>query len=155
MGIHINYNDISDLKNKLKNGLDELRKKNSNQLYARTQEISNTIFDYTAELMYGFLSSQSKNVSFQRNLPLEKNSDLFIEGIDAEVKNINDTLNEEVEYKKEKIKGTVYLKEVFHRFLKRITTIHRLGHSDTWGCKCCKQRGDKWFMQQHTCGGQK
>ena len=31
--------------------------------------------------------------------------------------------------------------------------IHRLGHSDTWGCKYCKQKGDKWFMQQHSCKG--
>lgn len=36
-----------------------------------------------------------------------------------------------------------------------ISTIHKLGHSDTWGCKCCNQKGDKWFMQKHICRGQK
>ena len=30
----------------------------------------------------------------------------------------------------------------------------RLGHSDTWDCKSCKQKGDKWFMQQHSCNRQ-
>jgi hypothetical protein len=33
------------------------------------------------------------------------------------------------------------------------SSIHRLGHSDTWGCKNCNQRGDKWYMQQHDCRG--
>jgi hypothetical protein len=32
-------------------------------------------------------------------------------------------------------------------------SIYRLGHSDTWGCKSCRQKGDKWFMQQHLCRG--
>lgn len=30
-------------------------------------------------------------------------------------------------------------------------SIYRLGHSDNWACKNCRQRGDKWFMQQHLC----
>jgi phage antirepressor YoqD-like protein len=34
-----------------------------------------------------------------------------------------------------------------------ISTIHRIGHSDTWGCKYCNQKGDKWFMQKHICRG--
>jgi hypothetical protein len=29
--------------------------------------------------------------------------------------------------------------------------IYRLGHSDSWACKYCKLKGDKWFMGQHTC----
>jgi hypothetical protein len=36
-----------------------------------------------------------------------------------------------------------------------ITTIYRLGHSDTWVCEYCNQKGDKWFMQKHICRGQK
>jgi hypothetical protein len=34
------------------------------------------------------------------------------------------------------------------------SSIHRLGHSDTWACKNCDQRGDKWFMQNHCCRGE-
>jgi hypothetical protein len=33
------------------------------------------------------------------------------------------------------------------------TTIYRLGHSDIWACKNCKQKGDKWFMKIHECSG--
>jgi hypothetical protein len=33
------------------------------------------------------------------------------------------------------------------------SSIHRLGHSDTWACNNCNQRGDKWFMQEHCCRG--
>jgi hypothetical protein len=33
------------------------------------------------------------------------------------------------------------------------SSIYRLGHSDTWACEDCKQKGDKWFMQQHLCSG--
>ena len=29
--------------------------------------------------------------------------------------------------------------------------IYRLGHSDTFACHNCKNKGDKWFMQQHDC----
>jgi hypothetical protein len=32
--------------------------------------------------------------------------------------------------------------------------IYRLGHSDSWACKYCKLKGDKWFMGQHMCKGQ-
>ena len=32
-------------------------------------------------------------------------------------------------------------------------SIYRLGHSDTFACHYCKQRGDKWFMQKHVCRG--
>ena len=31
--------------------------------------------------------------------------------------------------------------------------IYRLGHSDTYACHNCKQKGDKWFMQKHWCKG--
>ena len=34
-------------------------------------------------------------------------------------------------------------------------SIYRLGHSDTFGCHNCKQKGDKWFMQKHFCQGLK
>ncbi|HJT46889.1 MAG TPA: hypothetical protein VJ729_01815 [Nitrososphaeraceae archaeon] len=30
-------------------------------------------------------------------------------------------------------------------------SLYRLGHSDTWACKNCIQKGDTWFMQQHIC----
>jgi hypothetical protein len=30
-------------------------------------------------------------------------------------------------------------------------SIYRLGHSDTFACHNCKQKGDKWFMQTHYC----
>lgn len=32
-----------------------------------------------------------------------------------------------------------------------IKTIYRLGHSDTFACHNCKNKGDKWFMQKHVC----
>lgn len=32
-----------------------------------------------------------------------------------------------------------------------LESIYRLGHSDTWACYNCRQRGDKWFMQKHHC----
>lgn len=33
-------------------------------------------------------------------------------------------------------------------------TIYRLGHSDTWACRNCKQKGDIHYMKQHNCRGQ-
>jgi hypothetical protein len=32
-------------------------------------------------------------------------------------------------------------------------SIYRLGHSDSWACKNCRQKGDKWYMRQHLCRG--
>jgi hypothetical protein len=32
--------------------------------------------------------------------------------------------------------------------------IYRLGHSDSWACKYCKLKGDRWSMGQHMCKGQ-
>jgi hypothetical protein len=32
-------------------------------------------------------------------------------------------------------------------------SIYRLGHSDTFACHNCKQKGDRWFMQKHLCKG--
>jgi hypothetical protein len=32
-------------------------------------------------------------------------------------------------------------------------SIYRLGHSDTFACHNCKQKGDKWFMRKHWCRG--
>jgi pyruvate dehydrogenase complex dehydrogenase (E1) component len=34
-------------------------------------------------------------------------------------------------------------------------SIYHIGHSDTFGCHNCKQKGDKWFMQKHFCQGLK
>jgi hypothetical protein len=34
------------------------------------------------------------------------------------------------------------------------TSIHRLGHSDTFACENCNQKGDIWFMKRHPCKGQ-
>jgi hypothetical protein len=34
-------------------------------------------------------------------------------------------------------------------------TIYRLGHSDTWACKDCKQTGDIHYMKVHNCSGVK
>jgi hypothetical protein len=31
--------------------------------------------------------------------------------------------------------------------------IYRLGHSDIFGCRNCRQRGDRWFMIKHHCKG--
>lgn len=31
--------------------------------------------------------------------------------------------------------------------------IFRFGSTDNWGCKCCKDRGDKWHMLKHPCRG--
>ena len=35
------------------------------------------------------------------------------------------------------------------------STIFHLGHSDTFGCNDCKQRGDKWYMETHDCSGKR
>jgi hypothetical protein len=35
------------------------------------------------------------------------------------------------------------------------STIFRLGHSDTFACHNCKNKDDKWFMQQHNCNEKK
>jgi hypothetical protein len=32
-------------------------------------------------------------------------------------------------------------------------SIFRIGHSDTWGCKHCKIKDDRWFMEKHNCSG--
>lgn len=29
------------------------------------------------------------------------------------------------------------------------SNIYRLGHSDTWACKNCSLKDDRWFMEQH------
>jgi hypothetical protein len=31
--------------------------------------------------------------------------------------------------------------------------IYKIGNSDTWACKECKCKGDKWFVKQHQCKG--
>lgn len=36
-----------------------------------------------------------------------------------------------------------------------VPSIHRLGDSDNWACKNCKQRGDIHYMKQHPCTDQK
>ena len=33
------------------------------------------------------------------------------------------------------------------------SSIYRIGNTDRFGCNCCKQKGDKWFMQEHNCKG--
>jgi hypothetical protein len=33
--------------------------------------------------------------------------------------------------------------------------IYRIGETDRFGCNNCKLKGDKWFMQEHSCKGQK
>jgi hypothetical protein len=33
--------------------------------------------------------------------------------------------------------------------------VYRLGGTDTWACKNCKIKADKWFMQKHNCSGKK
>jgi DNA replicative helicase MCM subunit Mcm2 (Cdc46/Mcm family) len=35
-----------------------------------------------------------------------------------------------------------------------VQTIYRLGHSDIWACKDCKQKGDVHYMEQHLCSSQ-
>ena len=34
-------------------------------------------------------------------------------------------------------------------------SIYRIGNTDSWACKNCKQRDDKWFMQKHPCSGKR
>lgn len=31
--------------------------------------------------------------------------------------------------------------------------LFRFGNTDNWGCRCCKDRGDKWYMLKHPCKG--
>jgi len=38
-----------------------------------------------------------------------------------------------------------------HKDLNISSTIYRLGHSDIFGCKNCKVKGDKFFMESHIC----
>ena len=33
--------------------------------------------------------------------------------------------------------------------------IYRLGGTDTWACKNCKIKADKWFMYIHDCSGKR
>jgi hypothetical protein len=33
--------------------------------------------------------------------------------------------------------------------------VYRLGHTATWGCRNCKIKADKWFMQIHDCSGKR
>ena len=33
-------------------------------------------------------------------------------------------------------------------------SIFRLGRSDTWACKNCKQKGDVHYMREHMCRGE-
>ena len=33
------------------------------------------------------------------------------------------------------------------------SSLYRIGKTDTWACKKCNLRGDKWFMQKHPCKG--
>jgi hypothetical protein len=30
-------------------------------------------------------------------------------------------------------------------------TIYRIGNTDSWACKNCKQKDDIWYMKQHNC----
>ena len=39
----------------------------------------------------------------------------------------------------------------FHKNLNTSNTIYRLGHSDIFGCKNCKVKGDKFLMEVHAC----
>jgi hypothetical protein len=32
-------------------------------------------------------------------------------------------------------------------------SIYRLGQTDTWGCRNCKIKDDKWGMQKYPCSG--
>jgi hypothetical protein len=34
-------------------------------------------------------------------------------------------------------------------------SIYRIGNTDNWACKNCKQRDDIWFMQKHPCSGKR
>jgi hypothetical protein len=42
-----------------------------------------------------------------------------------------------------------YTGDILHTSL----PIHRLGRSDTWACRDCKQKGDRHFMKVHNCSG--
>ncbi len=47
-----------------------------------------------------------------------------------------------------------YTGDILHTSPSPSTSIYRLGHSDTFACKNCNLKGDKWFMRQHICRGQ-
>jgi hypothetical protein len=36
-----------------------------------------------------------------------------------------------------------------------MSTIFRFGHSDIFGCRNCKQKGDRWHMETHDCNGKR
>ena len=36
-----------------------------------------------------------------------------------------------------------------------VQSIYRIRDTDTWACKNCKQRDDKWYMQKHMCSGKR
>jgi hypothetical protein len=36
-----------------------------------------------------------------------------------------------------------------------VQNIYRIRDTDTWACKNCKQRDDKWYMQKHLCSGKR
>ncbi len=46
----------------------------------------------------------------------------------------------------------IHLDDVISKDVLR-TDIFRIGHSDDFGCRGCKMKGDKWFMQKHPCRG--
>jgi hypothetical protein len=49
--------------------------------------------------------------------------------------------------------GSEGSEDIYPISLEHGTTIYRRGHSDTFACQNCRQRGDKWFMREHICNG--
>ncbi len=47
--------------------------------------------------------------------------------------------------------------DLFNHHLSRKprTYYHRLGHTDTFACKSCSQKGDRWYMGKHFWNGQR
>ena len=47
-----------------------------------------------------------------------------------------------------------YTGDIIHTSSSLPSSIHRLGHSDSFTCDYCNHKGDIWFMGQHICKGQ-
>ena len=89
-------------------------------------------------------SSPSGQNTHRKLIEPENKNDNISNGID-----IKQQISEEMKEGKPPMPGTEPSQpsQPSHTF----PNIHRLGNTDQFGCNDCKQRGDKWFMQEHKC----
>jgi hypothetical protein len=64
---------------------------------------------------------------------------------------ISPTLNTQNHAQNSSFGDTGYTGDILHT--SSSLPIYRLGHSDTFACKDCKQKGDIHYMKQHNCRG--